>query len=78
MLSAPFDFSVPGALGKLIVSIICLAGPRAFQVYQTTGALPDINFDLDAALDGNVQNFESKFGSQAKTDDNKPPPTGGL
>ena len=78
LLSAPFDFSVPGALGKLVVSIICLAGPRAFQVYQTTGALPDMNFDLDAALGGNVQNFEDKFGSQARTDDDKRPPTGGL
>ena len=34
--------------------------------------------ELDAALDGNVQNFEDKFGSQARTDDDKRPPTGGL
>ena len=76
LLSAPFDFSVPGALGKLIVSIICLAGPRAFQVYQVTGALPELNFDLDSALDGNVDKFENKFGSQAQSDTKKPPSDG--
>jgi hypothetical protein len=38
LLSAPFGFSVPGALGKLIISAICLGGPRAFQVYQARRA----------------------------------------
>ena len=75
LLSAPFDFSVPGALGKLIVSIICLAGPRAFQVYQTTGKLPDLNFDLDSALDANAGKFEGKFGTQTDSKPPTPPPT---
>ena len=35
-----------------------------------------MNFDLDSALDGNVDKFESKFGSQAQSKDTKSPSDG--
>jgi len=74
LLSLPFaepfsPFTILGWLAKFAATGVCLAGPRAYQVYLASGQLPEIsnlNFDIDAVLNNNAKAFEEKLGAPSR------------
>ena len=56
MLSAPFagtlDGGVGGVVGKLAVTLVVLAIPRAFVAFQETGELPSVGFEMPSMPSG--------------------------
>ena len=56
VLSAPFagtlDGGVGGVVGKLAVTLVVLAIPRAFVAFQETGELPSVGFEMPSMPSG--------------------------
>ena len=56
VLSAPFahtlDGGVGGVVGKLLVTLLLLAGPRAFLAFQETGEMPSFDFEMPSMPSG--------------------------
>ena len=55
-------FYIVGCLGKFVGTGACLGAVRGYQVYEKTGELPELSFDLDSALEGGAQKMDSRDG----------------